>query len=202
MGRKIKILLILLFLLGMLSLIIFPKRSKQYEAELIRGGGENAEVITIGVISDTHIPKRAQKLPREIYEIFENTSMIIHAGDMVDTRVINELEKISRVIAVYGNMDPPQIREKFPKINSIEIYGWKIGVTHNSIIRSGEMKEIAMKNDFDVLIFGHTHRASIVKENGRIYLNPGSPTNPLLAKPSVAVLKVSRNKITARIVEI
>ncbi len=202
MGSKIKILLVLLFLIGVSTLIFTLKRPRQYEAELVRGEGEDTEVLTVGVISDTHIPKRVQKLPQEIYGIFENASVIIHAGDMVDIRVLNDLEEISKVVAVHGNMDPPSIREKFPKINSIEIYDWKIGFTHDSIIRSGKMKEIAVKNNLNVLIFGHTHRPTIAKEDGRIYLNPGSPTNPILSNPSVAILKVSRNKITARIVEI
>ncbi|MDI6654815.1 MAG: YfcE family phosphodiesterase [Candidatus Hydrothermarchaeota archaeon] len=79
-----------------------------------------------------------------------------------------------------------------------------MGVTHNGIpvLRSRAMGELARKNGFDVLIFGHTHRGFVKQERGILYVNPGSPTQPLLAEPSVAILKISREKVEVEIVVI
>lgn len=162
--------------------------------------GDN-ETIVIGLISDTHIPTRANVIPPEVCKIFENASYIIHAGDFVQLSVVEELERIAPVVAVQGNMDPAAVREKYPKVNSLEVLGWRIGVVHDGfpLLRSDRLKELAKNNDFDVLIFGHTHRGSVKEENGVLYVNPGSPTQPLVSKASVAVLKVSRSKVEAEI---
>jgi hypothetical protein len=55
------------------------------------------------------------------------------------------------------------------------------------------MKKIAKENNFDILIFGHSHRQFLMEEDGRIFINPGSPTHPLppfLVKSSVALLRI------------
>ena len=125
---------------------------------------ENASK-TIGLISDTHVPARAREVPKEVYKVFENADYIVHAGDLVSLSVIDELEQLAPVLAVYGNMDGPNIRGKLPKLASFKIFDWKIGVTHN----------------------------------------PGSPTNPIppfIVKPSVALLKITKEDITPEIIQI
>jgi len=120
--------------------------------------------------------------------------------------VIKELEKIAPVTAVYGNMDPYEVRTHLPRINSITLNDWKIGVFHDprALWGLGGIRKIARENDFDALIFGHTHKPFVKEEHGFLFINPGSPTNPLpplLAKPSVGLLKVTKEKIEPRIVK-
>jgi hypothetical protein len=169
---------------------------------LVKEGVEEGESIMIGVISDTHIPTRAREIPSEVFQIFQGAKYIVHAGDFVAPEAIGELEKIAPVVGVKGNMDYPAI--DFPEVSSLEVMGWRIGIIHDSFspFRMSKMKRVAGENNFDVLIFGHTHRPFIKKEGGILFLNPGSPTNPLLTKPSVAILKVSKNKIEAEIIEL
>ena len=76
----------------------------------------------VGLISDTHIPVRARSLPKEVFKIFEGADFIVHAGDLVDFSIIDELEQIAPVLAAYGNMDGPEIREKIPKVNSFKFF--------------------------------------------------------------------------------
>jgi hypothetical protein len=159
----------------------------------------------IGLISDTHIPTRAKNIPEKVFEIFRNVDLILHAGDWVSIKVLGELEKIAKVIGVRGNMDWDEIR--LPKINYVKVFKWKIGLTHDAgIFGTEKMKRIANENNFDVLVFGHTHNQFLMKdENGRIYVNPGSVTNPLppfVVKPSVALLKVSRDKINVTFISL
>ena len=51
----------------------------------------------------------------------------MHAGDLVEMSVIDELEQLAPVLAVYGNMDGPEIRGKLSKLNSVKAFNWKIG---------------------------------------------------------------------------
>jgi len=161
---------------------------------------------TIGLISDTHIPSRAKSIPKEVFATFETVDFIIHAGDLVDLSVIDELEQIAPVLAVHGNMDAPEVSSVLPKINSLKIFDRKIGVVHDPNTLDGmiKMREITKETGFDVLVYGHTHNANIKWEDKTLYINPGSPTNPssLLNKPSVALLKITKEEITPKIIHI
>ncbi|MCL5949736.1 MAG: metallophosphoesterase [Candidatus Bathyarchaeota archaeon] len=160
---------------------------------------------TVGLISDTHVPKRARCIPKKVFEIFERVDYIIHAGDLVDLSVVDELEQIAPVLAVHGNMDGLEVAGALPRLNSLKVFDWKIGVVHdqNLLYGSNKMQEIAEQNHFDVIVYGHTHVASIKWEGKILYINPGSPTDPssLINKPSVGLLKITKETITPQIVE-
>jgi putative phosphoesterase len=162
---------------------------------------------TVGLIADTHIPARAKRIPKMVFKIFENVDFIVHAGDLVQLSVIDELEQLAPVLAVHGNMDGPEVSGALPKLNALKVYGWKIGVMHdpNTLFGRGKMREIAKQNGFNVFVYGHTHNASIKWEGATLYVNPGSPTNPMssfINKPSVALLKITKEAITPEIVHI
>lgn len=159
----------------------------------------------VGLISDTHIPTRAKEIPLKVFKMFEDVDFIIHAGDLVQLEVLDELERLAPVLAVHGNMDGPNIREKLPRMNTSKVYDWKIGVTHDPGVLFGrsKMRKIAEENDFKVLVYGHTHRPSMKWENDILFINPGSPTNPLppfITKPTVAMLKITREQIKHEII--
>jgi putative phosphoesterase len=162
---------------------------------------------TVGLISDTHVPARARCIPKMVFKIFENVDFIVHAGDLVELAVIDELEQLAPVLAVHGNMDGPEVSGALPKLNSLKIIDWKIGVMHDpsTLFGMGKMREIAKQNDFNVFVYGHTHNSSIKWEGKTLYINPGSPTNPMssfINKPSVALLKVTKEAIIPEIVHI
>jgi len=162
---------------------------------------------TVGLISDTHVPVRAKYIPKRVFKVFENADFIVHAGDLVSLAVIDELEQLAPVLAVYGNMDGPQVSGALPKINSLKVFDWKIGVMHDPSALFGmrRMREIAKRNGFDVFVYGHTHNVSIRWEGKILYINPGSPTNPVPAfinKPSVAVLTVTKEAIVPEIINV
>lgn len=161
----------------------------------------------VGLISDTHIPTRANAIPEKIFEVFRGLSLIVHAGDLIQFNVLKDLEKLAPVLAVCGNMDEHDVKERLPKMDSAKIYDWKIGVVHDpgALWGTRRMKRIAKQNDFNVLVFGHTHRPFIKREEGILFINPGSPTNPLpplLIKPTIALLKITKEKIEPEILKI
>ena len=161
---------------------------------------------TIGLISDTHVPKKARCIPKEVFEIFKHVDFIIHAGDLVELTVIDELEQIAPVLAVHGNMDGPEVSGALPRLNSLKIFDWKIGVMHdpNTIFGSGKMVEIAKQNGFNVFVYGHTHSSNLKWEGKILYINPGSPTDPasFLNKASVGLLKITKETIVPYIINL
>jgi putative phosphoesterase len=103
-------------------------------------------------------------------------------------------------------MDGPEVSGALPKMNSLKVSDWKIGVMHDpsTLFGMGKMREIARQNGFNVFVYGHTHNSSVKWEGKTLYINPGSPTNPtsFVNKPSVALLKVTKEAITPEIVHI
>jgi putative phosphoesterase len=160
----------------------------------------------IGLISDTHVPKRAIKVPQKVFEVLNDADFIIHAGDLVELSVIDELEEIAPVLAVHGNMDDQEASGALPELNSLKIFDWKIGVMHdpNVLQGSGKMVKIAKENDFNVFVYGHTHSAKIKWEEKKLFINPGSPTDPasFINKPSVGLLKITKQSITPQIINL
>jgi putative phosphoesterase len=164
-------------------------------------------VKTVGLISDTHVSVRAKKIPTKVFEVFQKVDFVVHAGDLVRLSVNDELERVAPVLAVYGNMDGAEVRGRLPKTNSLKVFNWKIGVTHNpgAFFGMRKMREIAGKNEFDVLVYGHTHSPKVRWEGNTLFINPGSPTNPLppfITKPTVALLRITEEKVMPEIIQL
>ena len=163
-------------------------------------------VKAVGLISDTHVPKIARTIPQKVFEVFEKVDYIIHAGDLLELAVVDELEQIAPVLAVHGNMDGLEVTESLPKFNSMKVFDWKIGVVHdrNFLFGSNMAEGIANKASFNVFVYGHTHAADIKWEDSVLFINPGSPTDPssLMVKPSVGLLKITKESILPQIIEL
>lgn len=159
------------------------------------------------MISDTHIPTRAKAIPGKVFKVFQDACLIIHAGDLTKLSVLDELEQMAPVVAVYGNMDTRDVKGKLPVINSVDVYNFRIGVTHslNFFFRTRRIKDVSEKQSFNVFVSGHTHRPSLKYKEGMLLINPGSATNPLppfLTRPSVALLRITKKDIEPEIVNL
>ncbi|GEM_PF-202122 len=168
------------------------------------------EEILVGIISDTH----GKILPKEVKEIFKNTDLIIHTGDILNLETLEELEKIAPLFAVVGNEDSPEIKEKLPTSLSLKIFNFKISAVHSSfsfwlgshfnLTQKTAAEKLTKKENFDILIFGHTHRSYLKElnfdEKKVLLINPGSPTAPFLSKPSVAILKIDKESFKGEII--
>lgn len=161
----------------------------------------------VGLISDTHIPARAKVIPAKVLKIFDDVSLIIHAGDLTQMKIVEDLERLAPIAAVCGNMDDHDVREKLAETRSVSVEGWKILVVHSLGIFTTEqkMKKMTEQNNFHIVVFGHTHRPLVKWQEKTLFINPGSPTNPIppfIIKPSVGLLKISADKIEPETVKI
>jgi putative phosphoesterase len=132
------------------------------------------------LIADTHLPKRARDLPAEVWRAVDEADLVVHAGDWVDVRLLDELEARSRrLLAVYGNNDHGELRERLPEVARADVDGVRIGVVHETGQSTGrEERMSALHPDLDVLVFGHSHIPwDTTTATGLRLLNPGSPTD-------------------------
>ena len=132
------------------------------------------------LLADTHVPKRARDLPAQVWRAVEEADVVIHAGDWVDVRLLDELESRSgRLLAVVGNNDLGELRERLPEVARTEVDGVRLGVVHDTGQATGrEERTSRLHPDLDVLVFGHSHIPwDTVTPRGLRLLNPGSPTD-------------------------
>ena len=160
----------------------------------------------IGVISDTHIPDRAKEIPQKILEEFKKAELLIHAGDLIDLSVLDKLKSIcNNVKAVWGNMDPYEVRKNLPEKALIEVGNYRIGLMHGygPPQRLIDFLGLAFKNDnVDLIIFGHSHRGLNEKKGNILFFNPGSPTDKIFSPyNSYGIIDIG-DKIEARLIKI
>lgn len=142
-------------------------------------------VHVIGLISDTHGQLRAG-----VHDAFHDVDLILHAGDVGGDDILDELSLIAPVEAVYGNTDTPGNPRLAAQIVR-EIGGVLIQVQHGH--ESGRLTADALLERFtaDVLVYGHTHKQSVTRREGRLVINPGAAgPRRFHLMPSVARLTI------------
>ena len=135
----------------------------------------------IGIISDTH-----GKLKPDIHRIFSNVDHIIHTGDIGTFDILNELECIAPVSAVFGNTDRSPLRDQLKAVVILKAANYQILVTHVP----EHLRRIVINPDkYIIQCAGHTHEPLIKQYDNRLYINPGSASQPRGGHdPSVAIL--------------
>lgn len=119
----------------------------------------------IYVVSDTH-----GLLRPKVLELLQEADLIIHAGDVGGREVLKKLEDIASLAAVRGNVDTGDWARHLPKNEIVQIRGKSIYLLHNIEELDLDPKAAGI----DAVIYGHSHRPSVSKKNGILYLNPGS----------------------------
>lgn len=125
--------------------------------------------ITVGLISDTHGLLRASAM-----DALANVALILHAGDVGSRDVLIELRTIAPVEAVFGNVDDPHMPE-LEAHRWLKLEGWQIHVSHgHEVGRPSAEILLARYADADIHLFGHTHRALVHRDGGKVVINPGA----------------------------
>jgi len=161
-------------------------------------------VQVIGLIADTHIPARAIGLSAELLNGLAGVDLIIHAGDIVHPSVLDALGQIAPVVAVAGNMDPPELQAGLGRTKTLSIGKYTIGVIHGDGVR-GTTRERALAAfpNADCVVFGHSHQPLVEKAGRVLLVNPGSPTDRRRSPyHSYGILYVRDSGIEARIIKL
>ncbi|MFA7081394.1 MAG: metallophosphoesterase family protein [Bacteroidales bacterium] len=128
----------------------------------------------IGLLSDTH-----GMVPKQVYTFFKDVDIILHAGDIGSTDVLEELKHFKPTIAVFGNVDGYELYSDLKRIETFELEGVKIMLTHiGGYPKRYEkgIKEILIKEKPNIFISGHSHILKVIFDHqlNLLHMNPGA----------------------------
>lgn len=151
----------------------------------------------VGIISDSHNSRKAAAKAVDVFNE-RNVSYVFHAGDITSpatAQVFSEL-KDAKFTAVFGNCDSMRglLRSSIDSFGG-EIYedsysgninGRKIYMVH----RPTRLAQVVETGQFDLVIYGHTHKRDIHKVGNTLVINPGRSAGRLMGESSVVVLEL------------
>jgi uncharacterized protein len=149
-------------------------------------------MIRIGVISDTH-----GHFDLAIPEFFKGVDHILHSGDIGLPWLILELQEIAPVTAVLGNVDSGL---EFKETEVIELGGRKFLIHHVVDVENPDekIKRRIVRENPDVVVFGHTHRRFCKTIGQTLYFNSGYAGTQRFRLPrGVGILTCDERGITA-----
>ena len=150
----------------------------------------------IGIMSDTHdnLPKTKEAVARLNDEGVE---LVLHAGDFIAPFVIGVLKNLNaEMVGVFGNNDGDRdmlvkkcsehphlsIRGTFSRIHA---GGMTIGLLHGSNLDL--LDTLLSSGAFDLVVYGHTHRADVHMQGRTLAVNPGEVCGYLSGTSTIAL---------------
>lgn len=137
------------------------------------------------IISDTH-----GYLSEVLLKELDGADIIVHAGDICSSRDLARLEEIAPVKYCLGNNDfGYNFSPLAKKLQRFYSEKHRFEICHYRERLDLETCEIA--------ICGHTHRPFIENDPkwGTLIMNPGSPTYPRAAGPTMGRIIIEDNKV-------
>jgi len=154
----------------------------------------------VGVMSDTH--DNVDNL-RKAVNIFnrEGVDLVIHAGDITSPFTLKALEELKAdFVGIFGNNDGDLLLlnersggriHKQP--HEFEYGGKKFIVIHEHHLVSA----LTDSGHYDIIVYGHTHKAVVQKKGRTLVVNPGETGSQLYGKASIGIIDLP--KMDARI---
>jgi len=154
------------------------------------------------VLSDTHSSRNegASALFEDLDGYIQAADLIVHAGDLTSLSFYTELLFKGNIVAVHGNMDVMPLQHELPEHTVVTCEDIRIGVTHGWGSATGLPDRIYHSwPDLkpDLIVFGHSHSMYCDKRGNTLLFNPGSPSSPRGAYPSVGWIEISGSEIKA-----
>lgn len=148
----------------------------------------------LGIMSDSHDNIPNVKLAVELFNK-HGVDLVVHAGDFIAPFAIDSLAELDcRVVGVFGNNDGERIvlAKKFELIGEVHpnLASATLGEKNIAVMHFPELAiPIAKSGDYDIVVYGHTHKIDIQKEKS-LLLNPGETGGWTTGKATVAIVEI------------
>jgi len=153
-----------------------------------------ATPLRVGLISDTHGLLRPQAV-----DFLRGSDLIVHGGDICDGAILTALAAIAPVIAVRGNNDHGAWAEPLRESELFQVGDAFVYAIHDVAAIDIDPRAAGVR----VVVSGHSHQPSVRRDDGVLYVNPGSAGPRRFKLPiSVGELTIDGAAISARTVEL
>ncbi|MCD6529700.1 metallophosphoesterase [Candidatus Bathyarchaeota archaeon] len=162
----------------------------------------------VGLISDIHdrlplLEKAVDRLNKE------KVDLVLCAGDYVAPFVTPYFKALkARMIGVFGNNDAEKqtLKKRFSDMGfdvqgsfrRVEVDGLKVALLHGNEVEL--LKSVLDLSSFDVIVYGHTHKAEVQRRNGKLVINPGEVCGYLSGRSTIA--RLDTETLEAEIIEL
>ncbi len=148
----------------------------------------------LGVISDSH---DHMTMIQKAVDLFnkEEVDLVLHGGDMISPITADYFKGLkAKMVGVFGNNDGEKlylvkrfegIAELYQDFVELELGGKRVLLMHEPKF----LESLALAAKYDIIIYGHTHKVDIRKENGPLLINPGESCGWITGKATVALIK-------------
>lgn len=155
----------------------------------------------IVVISDSH--GRTGAIDKVLFSQPEAKHVFFLGDNVRDIEDFEFLYPDKSFYTVAGNCD---YNVFLPTTGIKEIEGVKIFYTHGHTFgvksTTAHLLKTAKQNECKIALYGHTHIADTVYEDGVYLVNPGSVSHPRSGSPSYAVIDIEKGGIMPIIINI
>mmetsp|Transcript_4813 Transcript_4813/g.6367 ORF Transcript_4813/g.6367 Transcript_4813/m.6367 type:complete len:200 (+) Transcript_4813:133-732(+) len=154
------------------------------------------------VLGDVCIPNRAAKIPDKFDKLLKASNQVkqvLCTGNLCTRTMEQTLESLSPIFhSVRGDLDDKKEFPEAPLEKKIRAGAFDIALIHgHQVVPWGDVQSLAnykRKLGVDILISGHTHKASVTELSDGLLLNPGSLTgsfNAVETKTTPSFMAVS-----------
>ncbi len=153
------------------------------------------------VISDSH--KRTGVIDKILASQKEATHVFFLGDNVADIEDFEYLYPDKQFHIVCGNCDYGSMVQSvgLEILNNKRIF-YTHGHLHSVKYGIARLSEAAKNNRYDIVLYGHTHIAKILYEDGIYFVNPGSCSNAREGRNSYAVIDITEQGIMPIIIEI
>lgn len=142
------------------------------------------------IVSDTH---RYNENYLRVLERVSPVDMVIHCGDIEGSEYAIAQSVGCPVQMVQGNND---FFSDLPREKEFRLGKYKVWLTHGHtygvMVGNNLIKEEAKDREVDIVMYGHTHRPVVDRDDAIVAVNPGSLTYPRQegGKPSFIIMEI------------
>ncbi|MEM2513461.1 MAG: metallophosphoesterase [Candidatus Bathyarchaeia archaeon] len=133
----------------------------------------------------------------------EGVDLVLHAGDYVAPFAVLRFKSLkAKLIGVFGNNDGDHslLRKRFEDIGAelygkfaeVNVGGQKIALMHGE--EENLLKALINSNYYEVIVYGHTHKAETYNVGKTLVINPGETCGYLTGKATIAILDLEKHK--------
>jgi putative phosphoesterase len=176
---------------------IFTPSARQFFGSLV--------AMRIGIFADTHDHLANIRLAVERFNQ-EACQVVLFAGDLVSTFAVPPLRKLRcPLVGCFGDNEGNKVgllagfslvgKMSEPPVRYVADNGTRLVIVH----MQRQLRGLA--DDWDIAIFGHTHKPRIRRDElGRLLVNPGETSGWTFGVPTIVVLETATRE--ARVIRL